>query len=93
MTVSHIKQIQLKAAKLGFSLDDRAEVDLRKFILSKEFMRALKAKMHAGLNKMISSSPEETSNKTHKFWVECMGNNHNLVKSIIKRRSWLVGSD
>jgi hypothetical protein len=26
---------------------------------------------------------------TYKFWVECSGNNHNLVKQIIKRRNWI----
>lgn len=28
-----------------------------------------------------------------KVWVECMGNNHNLVKAIIKRRNWFVGGE
>jgi hypothetical protein len=31
--------------------------------------------------------------KTYKFWVECMGNNHTLVKSVIKRRNWLSWVD
>ena len=26
---------------------------------------------------------------SYKFWVECSGNNHNLIKQIIKRRPWI----
>ena len=93
ITATHIKLIKLKASKLGFNLDEKTELDLRKFILSKEFVGALKAQLHMGLNRLIANDNDDLSNRTHKFWIECMGNNHNLVKSIIKRRSWLVNSE
>ena len=31
----------------------------------------------------------ELGSKSYKFWVECLGNNHMLVKAILKRRNWL----
>ena len=33
-------------------------------------------------------NPDQGS-KSCKYWVECLGNNHMLVKAIMKRRSWM----
>ncbi len=59
MTATHIKLVKQKAKKLGFNLDEKTELDLRKFILSKEFVGALKAQMHLGLNRMISTEADD----------------------------------
>ena len=92
MTVSHLKEVKQKAQEIGIRVfENKNEIDTRKYILSKEFVALIKAKMHSKINKMVGGSEE--SGKPHKFWVECMGNNHNLVKAIIKRRGWFVWQD
>jgi hypothetical protein len=47
MTHTHLKEIKFKGTRLGIRVfDNKNEVDTRKFILSKEFVALLKAKMH-----------------------------------------------
>jgi hypothetical protein len=90
MTVIHLREIKTKALRLGIrEFESKNETDARRLIISREFVSLLKSRLHGQINKVLNSSRDE-SNRTHKFWVECLGNNHNLVKSIIKRRNWLV---
>ena len=74
------------------------ELDAR-FINSKNFVDLLK-KIYCRLNEIIVPPNCRSKEKNdpnlvgkYKFWVECQGNNHNLVKSIFKKRSWLTWVD
>jgi hypothetical protein len=57
-----------------------------------------RAKLASIINKILLSQEtvslikESQSKKSpaYKIWVECSGNNHVLVKSILKRRTWLT---
>jgi hypothetical protein len=92
ITVSHLKEVKQKAQEIGIRIfENKNEIDTRKYILSKEFVALVRAKMHSQINKMVVGGEE--SSKPQKFWVECMGNNHNLVKAIIWRRRWFVWQD
>ena len=42
-------------------------------------------------NTTLEKTPEK--NLHYKFWVEPSGNNHNLIKSVLKRRTWLTHND
>jgi hypothetical protein len=68
-----------------------------KFINSKDFVAMLKSKLYCLLNTLImrKTSLEKPPEKPlhYRFWVEPSGNNHALVKSVIKRRQWLLHSD
>ncbi len=73
---------------------ERGDIDLRKFILSKDFIALMKSKIFMQLNQLIvPRAVADPHPKIYKFWVECMGNNHNLVKNVIKRRHWIIWQD
>lgn len=104
LTTHHLQKVKVKAKALGLgSLAQLSEEQLKKHILSREFFGQLKAQLHMFLNLVlrtpslpiqitsIQSSGE--GQKPSKFWLELLGNNHMLVRSVIKRRSWLVYQD
>jgi hypothetical protein len=42
---------------------------------------------------LIAKDQDVNGSPRYKFWVDCNGNNHNIVKSILKRRTWLSWVD
>jgi hypothetical protein len=90
-----MQQIKEKGNKLGLNLQ-RSDLDTR-YINSKDFVSILKGKIFCLLCQVLlpvpSLSPTIQPQKTYKFWVECMGNNHPLVKAVIKKRRWLIWTD
>ena len=71
-----------------------------KFINSKDFVAILKSKIYCMLNSLVmrTDAPPSTdqtaaASKTYKFYVEPSGNNHTIVRSVIKRRSWFTTQD
>lgn len=90
----------MKSKQLGLKLD-KNEVDTRRLLQSKDFVALLKCKMYQMLNNLILKHPTTAAaaqqsiplDRPYKFWVECHGNNHNLVKSVLKRRNWLTWHD
>lgn len=47
MTSNHLMEIKAKAASFGIRVfDTKNEVEIKKFVLSKEFVALLKSKMH-----------------------------------------------
>jgi len=96
ITSTHMQQIKDKSNKLGLNLQ-KSDLDTR-YINSKDFVAILKSKLFCLLCQVllpntIQAQPALQPQKTYKFWVECMGNNHNLVKSVIKKRRWLTWID
>jgi hypothetical protein len=74
------------------------------FIKSNAFVSLVRAKISTIFNKFLmpthqvtrslSTNPNYSTNTKpiYKFWVECYGNNHALVKQIFKKRPWLMHS-
>jgi hypothetical protein len=90
-----MQQIKEKGNKLGLNLQ-RSDLDTR-YINSKDFVSILKSKIFCLLCQVLlpvpALNPIIQPQKTYKFWIECMGNNHSLVKAVIKKRRWLTWVD
>jgi hypothetical protein len=94
ITPSHLNHIKERAKEIGIKFQSH-ELDAR-FINSKDFVSVMK-KVYCMLNTKILAPHRRTlvlkdqdlNQPRYKFWVECNGNNHNIVKGILKRRSWL----
>lgn len=98
ITSSHLQQIKEKSLRLGLNLQ-KNELDTR-YINSKDFVAILKSKIFSLFCQLLlpSQIPNQISatsqpHRQYKFWVECLGNNHNLVKAVIKKRRWLGWCD
>ena len=91
ITSSHLAQIRKLGKQIGIKLGVQ-ELDA-KFINSKDFVAVLKSRLYGLLNSIImrktalETLPEKAQH--YKFWVEPSGNNHVLIKQVLKKRSWL----
>lgn len=91
ITSSHLAQIRKLGKQIGIKLGVQ-ELDA-KFINSKDFVAVIKSRLYGLLNSIImrKTNLEKPFDKSqhYKFWVEPSGNNHVLIKQVLKRRSWL----
>ncbi len=74
--------------------------DTPSYLKSKEFLAITKSKILPLVNRYLLpdfkliSELVNRKQLTYKFWIENSGNNHTLVKQIIKKRTWLnIASD
>ena len=91
ITSSHLAQIRKLGKQIGIKLGVQ-ELDA-KFINSKDFVAVIKSRLYGLLNTIVMrktplKKPAEKA-QHYKFWVEPSGNNHVLLKQVLKRRSWL----
>lgn len=94
-TQVHIQEIKTLAQSLGIKLGNQ---DLQLgFIKSNGFVSLLRSKSSVIFNRFIMPShklagggSQASTKPIYKFWVECYGNNHNLVKQMFKKRPWLM---
>ena len=99
ITQAHLAQIRQLGRQIGLKFGCVKELDA-KFINSKDFVAILKSKIFIMLNNIVvkpgsigthdvnTQSNVPNFQKTYKFYVEPSGNNHSLVRSVVKRRSW-----
>ena len=98
ITQAHLAQIRRLGRQIGLKFGSVKELDA-KFINSKDFVAILKSKIICMMNTLVMKSStgvvvvqepngQQPLQKTYKFYVEPSGNNHSLVRSVIKRRSW-----
>ena len=100
ITQAHLAQIRRLGRQIGLKFGCVKELDA-KFINSKDFVAILKSKIFCMLNGIVMKTGNSLMNhnshqdvnsstcqKTYKFYVEPSGNNHTLVRSVIKRRGW-----
>ena len=98
ITQAHLAQIRRLGRQIGLKFGCVKELDA-KFINSKDFVAILKSKIFCMLNAMVMKTSslqdvhQSISSKTYKFYVEPSGNNHTLVRSVIKRRSWFSSQE
>eukprot|EP00347_Sterkiella_histriomuscorum_P016826 403351706 len=88
------KDIKTQAQQFGIKL---SSIELQNnFLKSKEFISLIRSKLLTYMNKSLLQESKHLPSATQKkqvmfkFWVECSGNNHNLLKQIIKRRNWMI---
>ncbi|CDW74359.1 tubulin-tyrosine ligase family protein [Stylonychia lemnae] len=88
-----VKDLKQQSTFLGIKLTNQ---DLQpNYLKTKEFTIFMKSQILGFMNRQLypdikQAQLTQRKPKTYKFWVECSGNNHNLVKQIIKRRNWII---
>ena len=102
ITQAHLAQIRRLGRQIGLKFGCVKELDA-KFINSKDFVAILKSKIFCMLNGIVMKTGvslhqsqdvnSSACQKTYKFYVEPSGNNHTLVRSVIKRRGWFSSQE
>lgn len=98
ITVKQFQDIKKLGSLLGMSFKKQ---DLENsYFRSKDFVATSRSKIYSFLNLILIDSDIQIlklgngkKQVYYKCWVECSGNNHNLVKQIIKRRNWITSAN